>query len=239
MASSTQLQLPYVEAAQAQKHVTVNESLRKLDALVQLSVVSRTLTAPPPSPVEGARYLAPAGATGAWAGRDNEIAAYQDGAWAFFPPRAGWRLYSEADDADYVYDGAAWRAGVPGGLLAGDTAGGGFRAMALSEDHTLAAAAFSDTSMQIPNRAIVLGVTGRVLTAVGGATSWDLGVAGATDRYGSSIGAAAGSTVNGPSSAPTAYYGATPLRLTANGGAFSSGVVRLTLCYLLMDTPGA
>jgi hypothetical protein len=35
--------------AQAQKHVIVNEALRLLDGLVQLAVVDRHLSAPPPS----------------------------------------------------------------------------------------------------------------------------------------------------------------------------------------------
>ena len=48
--TSTHLLLPYLLAAQAQKHVTVNEALRLLDGLVQLAVLDRHLTAPPASP---------------------------------------------------------------------------------------------------------------------------------------------------------------------------------------------
>ena len=47
---SPHLLLPYLVAAQAQKHVTHNEALRLLDALVQLSVLNLNLTAPPVSP---------------------------------------------------------------------------------------------------------------------------------------------------------------------------------------------
>ena len=42
---STHLLLPYILASQAQKHVTHNEALRLLDAMVQLSVLDRDLTA--------------------------------------------------------------------------------------------------------------------------------------------------------------------------------------------------
>jgi hypothetical protein len=38
-----------VMAAQAQKHVTHNEALRLLDAMVQLAVLDRPCTAPPPA----------------------------------------------------------------------------------------------------------------------------------------------------------------------------------------------
>jgi hypothetical protein len=49
------LLLPYILAAQAQKHVTHNEALRILDGLVQLSVLDRDLTAPPAGPADGDR----------------------------------------------------------------------------------------------------------------------------------------------------------------------------------------
>jgi hypothetical protein len=48
--ATTHLLLPYILAAQAQKHVTHNEALRILDGLVQLSVLDRDLTAPPAAP---------------------------------------------------------------------------------------------------------------------------------------------------------------------------------------------
>ena len=38
---STHLHLPYIAANQAQKHVTHNEAVRLLDALVQMAVISR------------------------------------------------------------------------------------------------------------------------------------------------------------------------------------------------------
>jgi hypothetical protein len=82
MAQSTNLQLPYLSAGQAQKHVTVNESLRKLDALVQLAVVSATTTAQPASPSDGQVYILPSGKTGAqWGAMAvNALAYYADGA---------------------------------------------------------------------------------------------------------------------------------------------------------------
>lgn len=47
MSQSPNLALPYLAAGQAQKHVTVNEALRLLDALVQAAVESAALSAPP------------------------------------------------------------------------------------------------------------------------------------------------------------------------------------------------
>jgi hypothetical protein len=102
------LQLPYIYAAQAQKHVTHNEAIRMLDALVQIAVADRDLTAPPATPAEGARYIVAASATGAWAGRDGEIAAWQDGAWAFYPAAAGWLAWVADESRLVVWNGTAW-----------------------------------------------------------------------------------------------------------------------------------
>jgi len=70
--NSAKLSLPYLQASQAQKHVTHNEALRILDSVVQLSVIAADQTDPPATPADGDRYLLPAGATGAWAGQDGK-----------------------------------------------------------------------------------------------------------------------------------------------------------------------
>jgi Ca2+-binding RTX toxin-like protein len=108
MTNSPHLALPYLEAAQAQKHVTHNEALRALDAVVMLAVLDRDLTAPPASPSEGDRYLIASAATGLWSGKDGQIAAWQDGAWSFYPPQEGWRLWVADEDILLVFNGASW-----------------------------------------------------------------------------------------------------------------------------------
>ena len=106
------LALPYIMPAQAQKHVTHNEAIRFLDALVQLSVVTMSLTAPPDAADNGARYIVGTDATGDWAGQDGSVAAFQDGAWAFYPPRIGWIAWVADDGALMAWNGTAWdRAG--------------------------------------------------------------------------------------------------------------------------------
>ena len=112
---SPNLQLPYIMAAQAQKHVTHNEAIRTLDALVQLAVLSRTLPQPPAAPVNGQRYIVAAAATGAWAGQSGKIAAFQDGAWSLLSPKAGWIAWVGDESKLYAFDGTAW-AIAAGGL---------------------------------------------------------------------------------------------------------------------------
>ena len=109
MSESVNLALPLIAASQAQKHVTHNEALEIIDAVLQLSVIARSLTAPPGAPANGARYLVAAGGTGGWSGHDGEIAIRLDGVWRFAVPRTGWRLWVEAEDMLVVHDGAGWR----------------------------------------------------------------------------------------------------------------------------------
>src|SRR3990170_7333826 len=102
------LGLPQLAADQAQKHVTVNEALLDLDALVQLAVLDRSLAAPPGSPAQGARYLVAASPTGAWAGHANHIAVWLDGAWRFFIPGVGWLAWVIDEGAILAWNGSAW-----------------------------------------------------------------------------------------------------------------------------------
>lgn len=90
MADTPNLDLPYLAANQSQKHVTVKDALRRLDALVQVSVQSAVRATPPGNPSEGQRWIVGASPTGAWAGHAAHLAAWQEGAWAFYVPLDGW-----------------------------------------------------------------------------------------------------------------------------------------------------
>lgn len=126
MEQTPNLRLPYLMAAQAQKHVTHNEAIRALDCLVQLAVLDRDLTNPPASPANGARYIVPASPTGAWSGQAGKIAAFQDGAWQFYSPQEGWVAWVADEDILVVWNGSAWvTAGGGGGVSSLNPATGG------------------------------------------------------------------------------------------------------------------
>jgi hypothetical protein len=108
MTATTHLQLPLIAAAQAQKHVTHNDAVLRLDALVQLTVKGRDLTAPPGSPADGDRYIVASGGTGAWEDWDLNVAWYSDGVWTKLVPREGWRVWVADEDLWLVHDGAGW-----------------------------------------------------------------------------------------------------------------------------------
>ncbi len=80
---TARLGLPYLAAGQMQKHVTLNEALTRLDAVVQTAVVSRTEASQPAAPPDGALYILPAGATGAaWTGQpEGALLRAEGGGW--------------------------------------------------------------------------------------------------------------------------------------------------------------
>lgn len=108
--SSHVLGLPYIQPAQAQKHVTHNEAIRVRDALVQLSFADRNQTTPPASPAAGDRHIVPTAASGAWAGEDGSIAVFEDAAWAFYPPQDGWQAVVRNEGVTLIWNGSNWAA---------------------------------------------------------------------------------------------------------------------------------
>src|ERR1700722_9057236 len=101
-------QLPLIDAAQSQKHVTHNAAIMNLDVSVQLAVISAGQMSPPPSPQDGDRYIVGAGAQGLFVQKDQQIALAQGGNWTFLTPYAGWRCYVKSQQRILVYDGQKW-----------------------------------------------------------------------------------------------------------------------------------
>jgi len=108
MSASANLALPFIEGGELLPDVTLNETLRLIDTLVQLAILDRDLTAPPGSPAEGQRWIVKATPTGAWAGHANHIAAWQDGGWVFCAPKIGWFAFVIDEGALVAWNGSAW-----------------------------------------------------------------------------------------------------------------------------------
>jgi hypothetical protein len=81
----------------------VNDALMGLEW--QDSVLSMVTDIP--AGVYGERYIIPAGATGAWSGRDDDIAEYTT-TWVYTTPSAGFATWVEDEGAYFVYSGSAW-----------------------------------------------------------------------------------------------------------------------------------
>ncbi|MEC7761059.1 MAG: DUF2793 domain-containing protein [Pseudomonadota bacterium] len=106
--ASPRLNLPFLQPAQAQKHVTHNEALRQLDTIVQLAVTSMGATTPPATPATGEAHTVGAGASGDWVGHDGEIATWFDAAWYFQTPQSGWVATVAGGTDIYIHDGSDW-----------------------------------------------------------------------------------------------------------------------------------
>ncbi len=86
----------------------MDDNLKALGAVVHLSILSSTTTAPPGSPTNGDRYIIPAGATGDWSGKTGEVAVRVGGAWEYYTPTEGWHAWVVSLSASLVYTSAAW-----------------------------------------------------------------------------------------------------------------------------------
>jgi hypothetical protein len=177
----------------------------------------------------------PDGVGGEWADHARKIAVWSNGGWMFLEARAGWRVWDEQSFGERVYDGGGWSA------VANDVSENGAATLGsvIEFDHTITAGVSNETAVAIPANSSVIGVTGRVLSQMygDGVTSWSVGVAGAENRYGSGLGLDQGSYALGLSGAPVTYYSDTPLVLSAEGGSFASGSVRIALHVVQLRPP--
>ncbi len=235
MARTSQIDLPLIQPAQAQKHVTVNQALERLDAAAQLRVATSALADPPAVAAEGESYIVSVGASGEWQDRGGQIAVRNHGGWMFLVPRPGWRAWDEEASRSQLFDGADW---IPDAAAIG-ASGSATRMIVVEFDHDLDAGPVNATAVRIPAPAQVIGVTGRVVAAIGGSgvTGWRIGVEGADNRYGSGLGLGVNSYLVGLSGNPVTYYSKTPLRLAAEGGSFASGRIRLAMHLVRLEPP--
>lgn len=231
MSQTARLGLPYIVSSQAQKEVTHNEGLNKLDAFVT-PVVADIADSPPGSPAAGDLYIVGSSPSGDFSGHANQLAQYQTGGWVFYAPFKWMDAVVESLDSRMAYDGSAW---VPFGLIMRD--GGEYmRVLRWQDDVDLSLG--DETTMLIPNRSTVLAVNTRVIEAVTGTvTSFGVGVSGDTSRYGNGIGTGADSTNIGLTYHPVSYYSDTPLLLTPDAGSFTGGLVRINVQYLAFRGP--
>ena len=110
MAQTPRLGLALLAAAQAQKHITHNEALAQLDAVVQASVLSIDMQTPPAYPQEGDAYLVSAtpAANTAFAGQGLNLAFFSNGVWRFLVPQSGWLVFVRTSNSFVVFYGGLW-----------------------------------------------------------------------------------------------------------------------------------
>jgi hypothetical protein len=86
-----------------------NRTIKLLDVLTQLSVLSATTTATPGSPTNGDTYLLPAsGLSGDWIGFEGYLGTRIEATWAYHAPNEGWVAWVEDEQRHMVYKSGAW-----------------------------------------------------------------------------------------------------------------------------------
>jgi hypothetical protein len=104
------LNLPELAENQASKYLTHNQALYRVEGLL-VRCLSRSNNGPPASPSNGDVYIVDI-VDGDWSTATlNDVAHYYSGAWHFYTPPEGLRMWC-ADEATWIYyDGSAWAYG--------------------------------------------------------------------------------------------------------------------------------
>jgi hypothetical protein len=97
---------------QAGKEPLINANNRVIEALAQGSVIDKDLTAPPGGESDGDTYIVGGSATGAWSGKDDDIAIYCSpiSSYLYVTPDEGWFVWVKDENLRYRYTGSAWEA---------------------------------------------------------------------------------------------------------------------------------
>ena len=94
-------------------HTEMDNNLKSVGRFAyHLSVKDRNLATPPGTPLVGDAYIVATGGTGAWAGKDGQVAVRELSGWAFGVPRLGWTAYVEDEEKLIAYKAAGWSAGI-------------------------------------------------------------------------------------------------------------------------------
>jgi hypothetical protein len=106
--TSPRLSLPFILPSQAQKHVTHNEALTRLDIAAQLAVEGIGAVAPPALPEAGQVWALGPAPTGDWAGQAGMLAAFVNQSWLFIAPQEGWIALDKSDGRLFRRAGNEW-----------------------------------------------------------------------------------------------------------------------------------
>ncbi len=99
--------LPYLFPGQAQKELTVNEGLARIDLLLH-PAIEGVAAVPPEDAADGGVWLVGPDAADEWGGRADQLAGRQGGTWLYIKPVPGMSVYDKATGGSLFFDGV-WR----------------------------------------------------------------------------------------------------------------------------------
>ncbi len=109
--TTARLALPMIVPGQAQKEMTHNEGLARLDAAIQASVIAVGIDSPPADPVEGQCWIVGASPVAAWAGKANTLASWTAGGWRFVMPTEGFHVWLVGEQVEARFLSGVWDIG--------------------------------------------------------------------------------------------------------------------------------
>lgn len=229
MTETQNLDLPLLQASQAQKHVTVNEALVRLDGLAQITLQSRSISVPPTGFSDGDCYGLPSGCSGGWNGQDGRLAIASNGGWIFVTPLVGWSAWVVDEFARAVFLPGGWQSDV----LSAGANGAVSRLVVHEADHEVLGGAAQNVGLEIPSDTVLFACSARIVEAITGtASSWTLDLDDGSVTFGTGMALGAGAYCTGLLGQPTTIYSSRQVRLTPVGGDFSGGRLRLAAhCY--------
>ena len=104
--------LPFILPGQAQKELYHNEALARIDGALHPGVEATNLTTPPPEPEEGQCWIVASNASGAWNGRQDQLAIWSEGGWRFVTPTPGMTAWHIPGQHWIYWTGSAWSDGT-------------------------------------------------------------------------------------------------------------------------------
>jgi hypothetical protein len=108
-------ELPNLFVGQAQKELTHNEALARIDALLH-PVVEDWISVPPTSlniADDGKCWLIAAAPTGLWTGKAGQIARWSGGSWRYLLPVEGMDIWYASEEKRLFYIDGVWIEPVP------------------------------------------------------------------------------------------------------------------------------
>lgn len=235
MNNSSRLQLPLIQPAQAQKHVTHNEALKRLDSLVQMNVISRTIGTPPENAAHDSRYVIGDSPSGEWKGKKDQMAIRNGQIWEYFQPNNGWIAWCEEERAVLVYDRDRWIRAIDDKPQPIYPPSYSFKNLTLR--HQITPGRYQELALAIPANAITMGYTLRIIEEVAGSSSWRVRIGTYLDTH--DIDTEAGTVLARSFSSFTSSPSAQSIAIVSLNNLFESGLVEFEFIILEIKTPPA
>lgn len=135
--STDRFALPFIQPGQAQKEMSHNEALARIDLCMQAAVVALGEDTSPPDPQPGQAWIVGDAPTGEWAGREGQIAGWTASGWRYVAPIAGMTVWLNEQRSFARFDAGEWREGEVRGkqlVIEGDQVVGTRRAAIANPD---------------------------------------------------------------------------------------------------------